>query len=68
MSKRVARVSFLASRPGKPGYLPISPATVWRWVKDGRLPQPFKIGPGTTVFDLDKVDAFLSEQAKAGTQ
>lgn len=65
MSKRVARVNQLASRPGKPGYLPISPATAWRWAKEGRLPQPFKIGPGTTVFDLDEVDAFLAKQAKS---
>lgn len=66
MSKRVARINQLASRPGKPGYLPISPATVWRWSKEGRLPQPFKIGPGTTVFDLDQVDAFLEKKASNG--
>ena len=26
----------------------IGPATVWRWVKTGRLPQPVKLGPNTT--------------------
>lgn len=26
----------------------ISAATVWRWVKSGRLPAPRKLGPNTT--------------------
>ncbi|EMP54246.1 hypothetical protein MSNKSG1_16746 [Marinobacter santoriniensis NKSG1] len=24
----------------------IAPATVWRWVKEGRFPQPVKLGAG----------------------
>lgn len=26
----------------------VGPATVWRWVKTGRLPAPVKLGPNTT--------------------
>ena len=28
----------------------IGPATVWRWVKSGRLPAPVKLGPNTTAW------------------
>lgn len=62
---RYSRPSRIASRPGRPGYLPISPATYWRWVKHGTLPSPFKIN-GVTLVDLDAIDAAL-ERAKAAT-
>lgn len=28
----------------------ISPATCWRWVKQGRLPAPVKLSPGVTAW------------------
>jgi prophage regulatory protein len=28
----------------------VSPATVWRWVRAGRLPSPVKLGPNTTAW------------------
>lgn len=28
----------------------IGPATVWRWVKAGRLPAPVKLGPNVTAW------------------
>ena len=64
MSMRVIRLGELASRSGKPGKLPVSAATVWRWVREGRLPKPFKIGPGTTVWNVDEVDAFLAKHSE----
>lgn len=38
----------------------VGPATVWRWVKAGRLPAPVKLGPNTTAWrvgDLRRVMA-----------
>ncbi len=64
-AKRVIRIADLATTKGRAGRLPVSPATVWRWVKEGKFPSPFKLGPNTTVFDLDEVEAFLSQQAGA---
>ena len=61
---RVIRIADLATTKNKTGRLPVSPATVWRWVKEGKFPAPFKLGPNTTVFDLDQVDAFLAQQAE----
>jgi predicted DNA-binding transcriptional regulator AlpA len=30
----------------------IAPATVWRWVREGRLPAPVKLGPNTTAWKV----------------
>lgn len=66
MSQRVIRISELASTPSKPGLLPVSPTTVWRWVREGRLPAPFKLGKNVTVWDADEIDQFLAAQAMEG--
>ena len=63
MAQRVIRINDLATTKGKPGKLPVSPATVWRWVAEGRFVKPFKLGPNTTVWDLDQVEAHLAQQA-----
>jgi predicted DNA-binding transcriptional regulator AlpA len=40
-------------------------STLYFWVKtrDG-FPRPQKLGPRTTVFDWDAIDAYLASQAK----
>ena len=69
MTQRVIRISDLTTtRDGKgnvrQGRLPISPATWWRWVKEGRAPAPFKLGANVTVWDLDQIEAFLAQRAE----
>ena len=34
-------------------------ATVWRWVKEGRLPKPYKLGPRFTVWKRSELEKFL---------
>jgi len=65
MSLRVIRLAQLASTKDKPGLLPVSPATIWRWVREGKFPKPFKLGAGTTVFDAAQVEAFVAAQQAA---
>lgn len=50
----------LASRKGQPGFLPVSPATIWRWVREGRFPAPFKLGGGVTCWDAAAVEKFVA--------
>jgi len=66
MAQRVIRISELATTKNKPGRLPVSPATLWRWVSQSKFPAPFKLGPNTTVWDLDQVEQFLAQQAAGG--
>jgi len=63
MSQRVIRISELASTKNRPGKLPVSPATIWRWVREERFPKPYKLGESITVWDMDKVDAFIAQRA-----
>jgi predicted DNA-binding transcriptional regulator AlpA len=56
---RLVQISDLATTATRRGHLPVSPSTCWRWVKEGLLPRPFKLGPGTTVWDLDEVEAAI---------
>jgi prophage regulatory protein len=63
-ARRVIRIAELATTKKKKGRLPVSPATLWRWIKEGKFPQPFKLGPNTTVWDLDQIEAFVAQQAE----
>lgn len=68
MTQRVGRISEVATTKDKKGIVPVSPATWWRWVAEGKAPAPFKLGPNTTVWDLDQVEAFVAKQAAAGQE
>lgn len=65
MNQKVYRVQQLASRNGVAGMLPVSTATLWRWVKEGKFPKPFKLGARVTVWDAAEVDAFIVAQRSA---
>ena len=46
---------------------PVSRTNLWRMVKSGAFPQPKKIGPRTTVWDVQELREFkkrLSEQGE----
>lgn len=64
MSPSVIRISELASTPKRQGKLPVSPATIWRWVREGKFPKPFKLGESITVWDTTEVDAFILKSAE----
>ena len=64
MTKQILRIRDLATFKGRPGLLPVSPATIWRWVATGQFIAPFKLGPNTTVWDAEKVEKFLANRAK----
>lgn len=64
MAQRVIRLAGITGSKAKPdsGLIPVSPATIWRWVRDGKFPKPFKLGSATTVWDAAEVEAFISAQ------
>lgn len=66
MSQRLLRLQQLATTPKRPGLLPCSPATVWRLVKAGSFPKPFKIGQNCTVWDAAEVEAYIQRQRAEG--
>jgi predicted DNA-binding transcriptional regulator AlpA len=63
MAQHVLRIAQLASTKQNPGLLPVSPATIWRWVAQGQFPKPFKLAPQTTVWDAKLVNDWLEQRA-----
>ena len=63
MSQRVIRVADIATTKDRKGMLPVSPATIWRWVRLNRFPKPFKLGDSVTVWDAAVVEAFILQRA-----
>lgn len=63
MKSKLVRIAEVATTPTKAGILPVSPATIWRWVRDGKFPKPFKIGPCVTAWDMADVENFIAERS-----
>ena len=68
MSQRVIRVAELATTKSKIGLLPVSPATVWRWVREGKFPKPFKLGDSVTVWDATAVEDFIAKRSEGAPE
>lgn len=66
MGQRIGRITCIATSGKSKGLLPVSPATIWRWVQKGKFPKPFKLGPKTTVWDLEQVEAAIEALKAAG--
>lgn len=45
------------------GPIPISKSAWWQGVKDGRFPQPQKLGPRTTVWKVEDIRALFEGEA-----
>ena len=68
MSQRIIRVADIATTKNRKGMLPVSPATVWRWVREGKFPKPFKLGESVTVWNAAEVEAFIAKRAGGAAQ
>lgn len=62
------RLSSIATDRGKVGLLPISPASVWRKVKNGTFPAPLKLGTRTTVWKVADLRRWMAEQGAVNPQ
>ena len=59
-TKRFVRANQIArSNRTETPLIDISLATWWRWTASGRAPQPKRLSPGTTVWDLSEVLDFI---------
>jgi predicted DNA-binding transcriptional regulator AlpA len=60
---RMIRINELASHKGQRGLIPVSRATVWRWVAEGRFPQPVRLSERVTAWNSQTVAAWIEAQA-----
>ena len=58
--KRLLRIKEVLAR------LSISRSSFLEWCRTGRFPQPIKIGPRTTVWKAEDIDAFIENLGKQG--
>lgn len=58
--KRLLRLQEVLNR------VPISKSSWWEGCRTGRFPQPIKIGPRTTVWRAEDIDAFIDSLGKQG--
>lgn len=56
--KRLLRLREVLNR------VPISRSSWWEGCRTGRFPQPIKIGPRTTVWRAEDIDAFIDSLGK----
>ena len=70
--QRFIRLGELASSParnGKParaGRWPASSSTVWRWVQNGLLDAPVKLGPQMVAWPIETIERFEEARVQAG--
>jgi predicted DNA-binding transcriptional regulator AlpA len=61
MQSKICRIKQLASDGSKQGILPVSSATIWRWVRENRFPKPIRLGPGVTGWYINDIEAFIEK-------
>lgn len=50
----------LSSIIGPNGPIPVSRSSWWAGVKSGRYPKPIKLGPRTTAWRIEDIDALIA--------
>jgi predicted DNA-binding transcriptional regulator AlpA len=63
MQAKFIRISELASAKDRAGRWPVSAATIWRWVADGLLEPPVRLGPGVSAWPVEVIERY--EMARA---
>lgn len=54
------------ANPPIPAIIPVSKSTWWAGVKDGRFPQPVRIGPRSPAWRVDDIRALVAQLNKEG--
>lgn len=57
MSKRLLRLKQII-----PGRVPVSKSSWWKGIKEGRFPKPIKLGPRTTVWAEEDIEALGQQE------
>lgn len=61
-AKGLPQTGYIRQAQLIPYIIPISPATLWRWVKSGRFVSPVKLSERVTAWRCEDVRAWLDAQ------
>ena len=53
---------FIRERQLRPGVIPVAHSVLWKWVKEGKFPQPIKLSERVTVWRLADVQEWLDSK------
>ncbi len=59
---RLSQIARNPKKPDAPAPVPVSPVTIWRWVKDGKFPAPVKLSGNVTAWRAEEIRAWLDQQ------
>lgn len=57
-------VGFIRAKQLIPGVVPMSKATLWRMVRDGRFPKPVKLSGGVTAWRVEQVRDWINSRSE----
>ena len=52
------------AKPPIPALIPVGKSSWWQGVRDGRFPQPVKLGPRTTAWRVEDIRALCEQVSK----
>jgi predicted DNA-binding transcriptional regulator AlpA len=58
---RLPKIIGDPSDPTKPALIPICRSAWWQGVRDGRFPQPVKLGPRTTAWRVEDIRKLIDD-------
>lgn len=53
---------FLREAQLVPHMIPVSPATLWRWVREGAFPKPVRLSSRVTAWRVEDVQAWMQSR------
>ena len=56
---RLAQLIPDPTQKDRPGVVPVSGATIWRWVKSGQFPPPVKLSDRVTAWRVDDIKKWI---------
>jgi predicted DNA-binding transcriptional regulator AlpA len=60
---RAAGRGIKKPRPGRRAIVPVTHATIWKWVREGKFPPPIKLSDTVTVWRLEDVRQWVQSRA-----
>ena len=59
---RPSEACFLREAQLVPHMIPVSPATLWRWVREGAFPKPVRLSSRVTAWRVEDVQAWMQSR------
>ena len=59
--------AFLREAQLVPHMIPVSPATLWRWVREGVFPKPVRLSSRVTAWRAEDVEGWIKTRQADGT-